>query len=47
MVGTAMVIRGKGRGQGSRTLNQLQPIQCPIGPPELEPILQSSSIIVE
>jgi len=43
-----MTIRERGRGQGSRcTLSQLQPIECPISPPELDLILQSSGIIVE
>jgi len=47
MARTAMIIQERGRNQGSRTLNQLQPIRCPIGPPELESILQSRIIIVE
>jgi len=42
-----MTIRGRGRGQGSHTLSQLKPIQCHVGPSELDPILQSPGIIVE
>ena len=47
MTGTEMTIRGRGRGQGSHTLSQLKPIQCHVGPSELDPILQSQGIIVE
>ena len=42
-----MTIRGRGRGQGSHTLSQLRPIQCHVGPSELDLSLYSPSIIVE
>jgi len=47
MIGTEMTIQGRGRGQGSYTVSQLKPIQCHVGPSELDPILQSPGIIVE